>query len=175
MQIARLVVLLAWTSCATAVLVPRPALSREARRHRTAGVVAEEAKATMTLSAAASHAVVFQGDEDWAVIDVRMAAEYRLEGHIEGSVSLPSMSWEHGFFLPLDYAAIVQEEEYALDAPLLLACGDGERSTAACETLRAAGFTRAFALEGGIAAWEEEDLPLVTDDDGEDGLVGAWV
>ena len=158
-------------------LVPCPIALRCQACARSAGqsVVATEAESTVTLSAAAGREAVFQGDESWSVLDVRMSAEYRLEGHIEGSVSLPSMSLEHGFFLPLDYVAIVQEQEYELNAPMLLACANGERSAAACETLRAAGFTRAFALEGGIAAWEDEGLPLVMDDDGEDGLVGAWV
>ena len=80
-----------------------------------------------------------------------------------------------GFFLPLDFAALVRAEEYTLDAPLLLACADGSRSAAACASLRAAGFDRATALDGGLAAWEAEGFALLVEEDGEDGLVGAWV
>mmetsp|Transcript_408 Transcript_408/g.1025 ORF Transcript_408/g.1025 Transcript_408/m.1025 type:complete len:179 (-) Transcript_408:235-771(-) len=178
MEAALRIAILSIVCAPSAALLHQPARPWRVRAQR-AGIVhcneAADDSTPTTMSAAAANEALSADGESWSVLDVRMEAEYRLEGHIEGSVSLPSHSWEHGFFLPLDYPATVHEEEYSSDTPLLLYCATGARSAAACQSLREAGFTRARVLEGGIAAWEEEGLPLVTDEDGEAGLVGAWV
>jgi len=40
------------------------------------------------------------------VIDVRMSAEYRLEGRIVNSICIPAQLWEHGMYLPRDVAPV---------------------------------------------------------------------
>ena len=106
-------------------------------------------------------------------LDVRMPAEYRLDGHIDGALSVPAFTWEHGYHLPSESF----EEEVAAavpsrQTPLICTCADGRLASAAQARLLAAGWECAV-LEGGNRAWEEEGLPLEVDDD--EGLVGAWV
>jgi rhodanese-related sulfurtransferase len=45
--------------------------------------------------------------------------------------------------------------------PLLIICDAGQQSTRAIATFKAQGFTEAFSLAGGIAAWKQASLPLV--------------
>ena len=120
--------------------------------------------------------------EGATLIDVRQPAEYRLDGHVEGSVNIRAFSWEHGFYLPSESFAQEVAESFERDALLVLLCADGSLSKGAAATLEAADFTNVQTLEGGLRAWEadawdDEELvpPLVMDEDGEGGLTGAWV
>ena len=65
------------------------------RAQRASVMHCNEAGDDATMSAVAANEALSADGESWSVLDVRMEAEYRLEGHIEGSVSLPSHSWEH--------------------------------------------------------------------------------
>ena len=120
------------------------------------------------------------------LIDVRQAGEYRLDGHVDGSLNLPAYTWEHGFHLPNeDFAAQVTEaaaSDGGADTQIVLLCADGRLSMGAAAVLEAASFTNVCTLDGGLNAWayeaEEEESevpPLVIDEDGEGGLTGAWV
>ena len=53
--------------------------------------------------------------------------------------------------------------EIDLERPLVIYCRGGNRSSAAAAALREAGYD-AVHVEGGIAAWEEEGLPLEPED-----------
>lgn len=109
------------------------------------------------------------------LLDIRQAAEYRLDGHIPDSINIPAFDWEHGFYLPRPGFA---EEVDALepDSLLIVACADGRLARGAAERLMTHGsWTDVAILEGGLRSWEVEDMPWEVDDDGEDGLVGAWV
>ncbi len=44
--------------------------------------------------------------------------------------------------------------------PIVVACKTGSRASAVASLLRKQGFTEAFALRGGIAAWQQASLPL---------------
>lgn len=113
-------------------------------------------------------------DTGAAVVDVRMEAEFRLEGHISGAACCPAQTWEHGFYLPRDEFVDDMTALHSFDEPLLLCCTDGRRSEMAAEQLREAGFSRVSSIYGGLTAWQE-DYILEVDDDGEGGLVGSWV
>jgi rhodanese-related sulfurtransferase len=52
----------------------------------------------------------------------------------------------------------VLEEAIDGDGPVLVVCGDGERSAEIAERLRGDG-RQASSLEGGFAAWTKEHLP----------------
>ena len=43
---------------------------------------------------------------------------------------------------------------------LLLVCENGAKSARALAELRKAGFDNSFGLKGGIAAWQQENLPI---------------
>lgn len=47
------------------------------------------------------------------------------------------------------------------DLPVVLACRSGVSSADAAKRLVKAGFKKVFWLDGGIAAWQQADLPLV--------------
>ena len=47
-------------------------------------------------------------------------------------------------------------------APLYVYCRSGNMSAQAVETLKKMGYTRLFELTGGMAAWREAGLPLVS-------------
>ncbi|KAL3895909.1 MAG: hypothetical protein SGPRY_013397 [Prymnesium sp.] len=108
------------------------------------------------------------------------SSEYRLEGHIEGSINIPAYSWEHGFYLPSPSFSEQVAQACPVHAPLVLLCADGSISRPAAAMLSSQSFDVKF-LEGGLAAWEEaaeqgeEVPPLMWDEDGEGGLTGAWI
>jgi rhodanese-related sulfurtransferase len=49
------------------------------------------------------------------------------------------------------------------DKPVIVCCDNGVNSAAAAKELRAQGFGKAVNLRGGLAAWRQDNLPLVTD------------
>ena len=114
------------------------------------------------------------------VCDVRLAGEFRLDGHIDGAVCVPAVAWEHGFYTPsVGFEAEVAEMLDEIGArgdgsELVLCCADGKVSGPACDRLAEAGI-RARWLRGGLRAWEAEGGELTVDEDGEGALVGAWV
>ena len=44
---------------------------------------------------------------------------------------------------------------------MVAVCRSGQASSAAAARLKKAGFERVYWLDGGIAAWQQADLPLV--------------
>lgn len=46
---------------------------------------------------------------------------------------------------------------------VIVICETGARAAKACSQLRAAGFEQAFALDGGIAAWKDQGMPIIKD------------
>lgn len=134
------------------------------------------------------------------LVDVRQPAEYRLDGHIEGSLVCPAFSWEHGYHLPRGDAFVAELSDEVdgwlseqagdsgapaspSDAEVVLLCADGRLSAGAAQVLEdtqswAAGVS---VVEGGLQAWaeaaeEDSSIPTPTiDEDDQGGLVGAWV
>jgi len=49
----------------------------------------------------------------------------------------------------------------ARSLPVVVVCKAGQASGDAARRLRKAGFERVYVLDGGIAAWQQADLPLV--------------
>ena len=95
--------------------------------------------------------------EPAVVIFVDTSADFAA-GHIPGSHWLPR-GW-----LELQVGSVVP----SLDTPIVVTCRDGRNSALAAATLKGMGYANVSALEGGMAAWtEEEDLPVET------GLTGV--
>lgn len=87
--------------------------------------------------------------EDAQIVDVREPDEY-VAGHLPESRNIPAAQ--------LDERA--GELGKLKDAPLILVCQTGARSTSACARLAKLGFTRVHELDGGINAWRAAGLPL---------------
>ena len=91
-----------------------------------------------------------QGKEDFLIIDLRIEREFE-DGHIEGA---RSMNY---------YATKFRRKVMELDrdATILLYCRRGIQSRLALRDFTKWGFTRVYALKGGVDAWVGAGLPLV--------------
>jgi len=102
---------------------------------------ASEAAAGSTITAQELADLVGSG-EDIFLVDVREPAEYEIV-KIPGSVLIPKDEILSGRAL----ASIPQEK------PVVLYCKTGVRSAEALAALKAAGFTGARHVQGGVTAW----------------------
>lgn len=83
------------------------------------------------------------------VLDIRSKDQYA-EGHIAGARQMPS-----------DQILTAGEKmKKHKDKPIVVYCDTGSLGASAARRLAAQGFTKAFNLRGGLAAWRAENLPL---------------
>jgi rhodanese-related sulfurtransferase len=87
------------------------------------------------------------------LLDVRTRAEFD-SGHVLDARHLPQDEIAQGAETLKKYR----------DKVVVACCESGMRSGAAARVLRAQGFTRVVNLQGGLAAWRAENLPLVRTD-----------
>jgi rhodanese-related sulfurtransferase len=83
---------------------------------------------------------------DAQFIDVRTPSEYEA-GRIPGAR-----------FIQLDQVQAAADT-LDRDRPVVFYCRSGDRSTLAVDAFRASGWD-AYAIDGGLMAWNEEGLPL---------------
>ena len=86
---------------------------------------------------------------DAVVLDVRDAAEYK-SGHITNARNVPEAELE----------TRAKELDKVKAKPVIVSCGRGNRSVAIAAKLRKLGFAEVVALRGGIAAWQQANMPL---------------
>ena len=89
--------------------------------------------------------------EDAVVVDISPSADFE-KGHIAGSRNVQASQFgpEHKLV-----AAARQK-------PVVVVCRSGMTAQGAAKKLKKAGFEQVYVLDGGIAAWRQADLPLVT-------------
>jgi len=87
--------------------------------------------------------------EDALVIDVSAINDYE-KGHITGSkhVAMSQFDPENKTLAKVK------------DLPVVVVCRTGMQSGPAAKRLVKAGFSKVYWLDGGIAAWQQADLPL---------------
>jgi rhodanese-related sulfurtransferase len=88
--------------------------------------------------------------EDAQVIDVSAIADFD-KGHIIGSKNIVASQ------VAADNKVLAK----AKDQTLVMVCRTGMQSADAAKKLVKAGFTKLYWLDGGIAAWQQADMPLV--------------
>lgn len=88
--------------------------------------------------------------EDALVIDLSASADYE-RGHVAGSRNVAASA-----FGPEHKLVAAHRER-----PIVLVDRTGMATGAQATRLKKAGFTRVYVLDGGIAAWQQADLPLV--------------
>ena len=88
--------------------------------------------------------------EDALLVDLSPAGDFE-KGHIAGARNI-----DPGQFDP-EHKQLAK----ARDLPVVVTCRSGQASLAAAARLRKAGFNRVHWLDGGIAAWQQANLPLV--------------
>ena len=84
------------------------------------------------------------------LLDIRQPGEYRLDGHVEGSVNIPSHEWMHGFHLARDDFAAECLEELSVTSRLLIVHSYEQLASAACSALTAAGFSDCAGMSKNI-------------------------
>lgn len=84
------------------------------------------------------------------VVDLSPAADFE-KGHIAGSRNIA----------PSQFDPENRQLAAAKALPVVVVCRSGQASAAAAARLKKAGFEHVYWLDGGIAAWQQADLPLV--------------
>jgi len=90
--------------------------------------------------------------DDLVILDVRTPAEFA-EGHIEGAVMID--------FYRDDFASELAKLDP--EVPYVLYCRSGNRSGQTGSLMTALGFSAVDDVDGGIIAWQNAGLPLVTE------------
>ncbi len=91
------------------------------------------------------------------LLDVREACEFVLL-RIPGSINVPrgvleqSCEWDYDETLPMLAADRAQE--------IVLICRSGQTTGGAAQRLVKAGFEKVYTLGGGMAAWQQAQLPV---------------
>lgn len=94
-----------------------------------------------------TEAVLLMNREKAHVVDVREPAEYAT-GHIAKSKNIPLANLETAKELPSNKTQ-----------PVVLVCQSGARSSRAVGMLKKLGYEKAYSLAGGMAAWQEAQMP----------------
>jgi rhodanese-related sulfurtransferase len=97
----------------------------------------------------AMEAVQLINRRDALVLDVRDTGDYAA-GHIANAKHVPEAQ----------LAERMKELEKHRSRPILVVCRTGSRASSVSGMLRKKGFAEAFALRGGVAAWQQASLPL---------------
>lgn len=88
--------------------------------------------------------------DDAVVLDLSAQADFE-KGHIAGAKSVPAA----------DFTPEHKRVPNAKTAPVVVTCRTGQASADAATKLKKAGFEKVYWLDGGIAAWQQAELPLV--------------
>jgi rhodanese-related sulfurtransferase len=109
-------------------------------RRKAAGMInIEPAQAVMLIN------------KDAAVIDVRSADAFA-SGHIVNAKNVPMDELD----------AHMDKLENLKDKPVVTICQAGITSTKAVDALRKLGFENVYGIKGGMGAWTEAGLPVVS-------------
>lgn len=120
-------------------------------------LVAEARQRIQEVAPAAFHA----NAGDAVLIDVREPAEFDT-GHLPGAINIPRGVLE---FQVDAHPAVANATDPALahrERPLVLYCRTGGRAALAADNLQKLGFADVRSIAGGIEAWREAGLPVVT-------------
>ncbi|KGT53804.1 membrane protein [Xanthomonas citri pv. fuscans] len=90
--------------------------------------------------------------ENALVIDLSPTADFE-KGHIAGSRNVALAKF--------DPAGKLLANANAKASPVVVVCRSGTTSAGAAKTLKKAGFEQVYWLEGGVAAWQMAELPLI--------------
>jgi len=84
------------------------------------------------------------------IVDVR-DEDIFASGHIVGAINLPAADLSVG-----------QAKKIKKDKTVVLICDNGGKSAQFVESWRKDGFQSAFSLKGGLTAWRQDNLPVVS-------------
>ena len=84
------------------------------------------------------------------VVDLSASGDFE-KGHIAGSRNVA----------PSQFDPENKMLAAAKSLPVVVVCRNGQASAGAAKRLKKAGFEQVYWLDGGVAAWQQADLPLV--------------
>jgi rhodanese-related sulfurtransferase len=90
------------------------------------------------------------------IIDIREPDEVKQNGKIAGSVNAPRGMLEFYADASLPY----YKPEFNKEKKIILYCATSGRSALAVKTLKEMGYTNIAHVDGGLKAWQAEDLPV---------------
>ncbi|MDH5424999.1 MAG: rhodanese-like domain-containing protein [Gammaproteobacteria bacterium] len=88
-------------------------------------------------------------DQGAILVDVRETKEYK-EAHLKDALHIPLG----------DLKSRMGELSKYKDKAVIAYCRSGSRSYSACKTLHKAGFESVSNLQGGIMAWQNQNMPV---------------
>ena len=88
--------------------------------------------------------------QDALLVDVSASGEFE-KGHIAGAKNVQMSQFD------ADNGVLAKVR----DLPVALVCRSGATSADAARRLAKAGFSQVYWLDGGLAAWQQANLPLV--------------
>ena len=88
-------------------------------------------------------------DQGAVMVDVRETKEFN-DGHLKDAVHIPLS----------DFKARIDELSKYKDKTVIAYCRSGSRSYSACRKLKKAGFDSVSNLQGGIMAWQNQNMPV---------------
>lgn len=88
-------------------------------------------------------------DLNAVIVDVRETKEFK-DGHLKDAVHIPLG----------DLKSRISELSKYKDKAVIAYCRSGNRSNSACKTLHKAGFESVSNLQGGIMAWQNQNMPV---------------
>lgn len=88
-------------------------------------------------------------DQNALMLDVREIKEYK-EGHLKDAVHIPLG----------EVKTRLNELEKHKSKPIVVYCRSGQRSYSACKMLKKSGFEAVSNLQGGIMAWQNQNMPV---------------
>lgn len=88
-------------------------------------------------------------DSDALMVDVREGKEYA-EGHLKDAVHIPLG----------ELKSRIDELAKHKSKSVIAYCRSGSRSNSACKTLKKAGFESVSNMQGGIMAWQNQNMPV---------------
>jgi len=89
------------------------------------------------------------------IIDVREPEEFKA-GHLPSAKNIPRGMLE----------LKIETEIPSTDAPIVLYCGSGVRSSLACDTLQKLGYINVQSMEGGYNAWQQAGYTVESEQQG---------
>lgn len=96
-----------------------------------------------------SNALRLLQNDKTVVLDVSEESDYKA-GHISGAINSPASK------LATDVDRLSKHK----DRDVMLVCRNGQKSSRTASLLKKAGFSKLHILEGGMASWLKENLPV---------------
>lgn len=87
-------------------------------------------------------------DSNAQLVDIRASGEFAA-GHVPNSKNVPLVDLDKRL------------NELPKDKPIIVVCAMGTTASKAAATLRTAGHSQVFVLEGGLQRWREAGMPVV--------------